>query len=481
MLLAKTLRSSTFRVALLCVGVFGAATAVLIIYLSTAADRYLRLRYDGTIAAEERLLQDAYLRQGEAEIARLARLDAGTQTREGSVLLLGDRDYHVLTGTEAAWPEAARLADGWVDFRETRGADGASSLVRAHIASFPDGNRLLVGRRMTELDDFARAIDTGVIAGLALLLVIAGAAGILVTRRTVARIETINATSSAIMASGLGKRIPLRGTRDEWDQLAENLNSMLARIEELVTGIKQVSDNVAHDLRTPLMRIRGRLEVALRRRLPEKDYERLIQHTVTDLDDILKTFSSLLRISAVEARERTHGFAMVDLALIGAEVADLYDAAAEERGTRVRFRGSEGALVLGDRDLLFEALANLVDNAVKHGGSDVEVTVERDRHGTVRLAVADRGPGIPAAEQNRVFARFYRLERSRSTPGNGLGLSLVQAVAQLHRAAITLHSTEPGLRVELHFPRAADAAGRSLRRAEHPRLASAERNGGALR
>ena len=175
MLLAKTLRSSTFRVALLCVGVFGAATAVLIIYLSTAADRYLRLRYDGTIAAEERLLQDAYLRQGEAEIARLARLDAGTQTREGSVLLLGDRDYHVLTGTEAAWPEAARLADGWVDFRETRGADGASSLVRAHIASFPDGNRLLVGRRMTELDDFARAIDTGVIAGLALLLVIAGA------------------------------------------------------------------------------------------------------------------------------------------------------------------------------------------------------------------------------------------------------------------------------------------------------------------
>jgi signal transduction histidine kinase len=480
-LLAKTLRSSTFRVALLCVGVFGAATAVLIIYLSTAADRYLRLRYDGAIAAEERLLQDAYLRQGEAEIARVSALDAGTQEREGSVVLLGDHDFRVLTGSETAWPEPARVADGWVEFSETRGEGGASSLVRARVVSFADGNRLLVGRRLAELDDFARAIDTGVVAGLALLLVIAGAAGILVTRRTVARIETINATSGAIMASGLGKRIPLRGTRDEWDQLAENLNSMLARIEELVTGIKQVSDNVAHDLRTPLMRIRGRLEVALRQRPAEKDYEQLIQRTVADLDDVLKTFASLLRISAVEARERTHGFATVDLALIGAEVADLYDAAAEERGTRVRFRGCEGAFVLGDRDLLFEALANLVDNAVKHGGSDVEVTVERDRRGVVCLAVADRGLGIPAAEQKRVFSRFYRLERSRSTPGNGLGLSLVQAVAQLHRAAITLRSTEPGLRVELLFPRVTEAAGQTPRRAEKPHLASAEPSRGALR
>ena len=431
--------------------VFGAATAALIIYLSSAADRYLRLRYDGVIVAEERLFLDAYQRSGADEIARLARLEAGQPAADGGVLLLCDASYRVVAGTGNVWPVAAREREGWVDIPAMRGEAGALSFVRAHVVALSDGNRLLVGRRIGELNDFAQAIDTGAIAGLALLLVMAGAAATLVTRRTVARIETINATSSAIMASGLGKRIPLRGTRDEWDQLAANLNAMLARIEELVAGIKRVSDNIAHDLRTPLMRMRGRLEVARRRRPMQAEYEQLIQHTVADLDDVLKTFASLLRISAVEARERTHGFAAVDLARIGAEVADLYDAAAEERGTRVRFRGGEGTFVLGDRDLLFEALANLVDNAVKHGGSDVEVTVERDRDG-VRLAVSDRGPGIPQSEQSRVFGRFYRLEQSRSTPGNGLGLSLVQAVAQLHRATISLRSIDPGLRVELQFP-----------------------------
>jgi signal transduction histidine kinase len=467
------------RVALLCVAVFGGATAALIVYLSTAADRYLRLRYDGAIAAEQRLFLDAYQRGGAGEIARLSRLEATTPEAAGSVLLLGDSGYRVLAGSETTWPEAARVADGWIDISETHEGGGDPSLVRAHVASLPDGNHLLVGRRMGELDDFARAIDTGVVAGVALLLVMATVAGLLVTRRTVARIETINATSSAIMASGLGKRIPLRGTRDEWDQLASNLNSMLARIEELVAGIKQVSDNIAHDLRTPLMRMRGRLEVAVRRHPSEREYEQLIQNTVSDLDDVLKTFASLLRISAVEARERTHGFAAVDLTRIGAEVADLYDAAAEERGARVRFQGVEDAFVLGDRDLLFEALANLVDNAVKHGGSDVEVTVDRDRRGIVRLAIADQGPGIPLVEQGRVFSRFYRLEQSRSTPGNGLGLSLVQAVAQLHRAQISLHLTNPGLRVELQFPRVDDAIEPTPRQIETSGLAAAGPTRGA--
>jgi signal transduction histidine kinase len=275
----------------------------------------------------------------------------------------------------------------------------------------------------------------------------------------VARIEAINATSRAIMASGLGKRIPTRGTKDEWDQLAQNLNSMLARIEELVRGIKEVSDNIAHDLRTPLMRMRGRLEVALRRSRNDEADEALIARTVAELDEVLKTFSSLLRISAVEARERTVGFGAVDLGKLAAEVVDLFDAAAEERGIHLRCSTTATAPVLGDRDLLFEALSNLIDNALKHGQSDVEVKVEPNGAAGVRLTVRDHGPGIPSSEHNHVFQRFYRLERSRSTPGNGLGLSLVHAVAQLHFAELALAEATPGLVVELKFPALATADG----------------------
>jgi signal transduction histidine kinase len=310
----------------------------------------------------------------------------------------------------------------------------------------------LSGEDLNDMAGFARTINRGLAIGVILLCVLASAAGISVTRRTVARIEAINATSRAVMASGLGKRIPTRGTKDEWDQLAQNLNSMLERIEDLVRGIKEVSDNIAHDLRTPLMRMRGRLEVALRARRNGEADEALIARTVTELDEVLKTFSSLLRISAVEARERTVGFGSVDLGKLAAEVTDLFDAAAEERGIHLRCAAAATAPVLGDRDLLFETLSNLIDNALKHGQGDVEVSVEPEGAAGVRLRVRDHGPGIPSGERKHVFQRFYRLERSRTTPGNGLGLSLVQAVAQLHGAELALVDAAPGLAVELRFP-----------------------------
>jgi signal transduction histidine kinase len=255
------------------------------------------------------------------------------------------------------------------------------------------------------------------------------------------------------MRSGLGERIPLRGTDDEWDGLAENLNSMLDRIEELVETNRQVSDNIAHDLRTPLTRMRGRLERACNQELDVSRRQALVSDTIGELDVILTTFSSLLRISQIEARARTAGFRNIDLTAIIREVAELFEPAAEERGVRLKVDACEVVPAVGDRDLLFDAISNLVDNAIKHGGEhgEVGIAVSEGVDGPV-LAITDRGPGIPIEERKQVLRRFYRLERSRNSPGNGLGLSLVAAVANLHGARLALTDNAPGLKVELHFP-----------------------------
>jgi signal transduction histidine kinase len=311
---------------------------------------------------------------------------------------------------------------------------------------------VLVRQGIGDLDGLTRTIETALLAGVALLVVITAVAGVAITRRTVGRIEAINATSRAIMQTGLDQRIPLRGTRDEWDQLAANLNSMLDRVEALMAEVKQVSDNVAHDLRTPLTRMRGRLEKASTRQRDGEQDQALIADTMADLDAVLRMFASLTRISQIEAGDRT-SFRTVDLAEIASEVVELFDAAAEDKRSQLDAVADQRVPVTGDRDLLFDAVANLVDNAIKYGREAGRVTVEvtqSDRGATV--SVADDGPGIPDDERQQVFKRFYRLERSRHTPGNGLGLSLVAAVARLHGAHIEMLDNKPGLKCRLEFP-----------------------------
>ena len=254
------------------------------------------------------------------------------------------------------------------------------------------------------------------------------------------------------MLSGLDKRIPLRGTDDEWDRVAENLNLMLDRIETLMGEVKQVSDNVAHDLRTPLTRMRGRLEKAYHGQRIGEDDQLLIGDTIAELDAVLRIFSSLTRIAQIETQARKGAFRTVNLVEISNEVVELYDAAAEQDGTRLTVVGDREVLVIGDRDLIFDAIANLVDNAMKHGRARglVVVTNEHLDGGPV-VSIADNGPGIPPASTEQVFKRFYRIEHSRYTSGNGLGLSLVAAVVRLHEAQIEMLDNSPGLRLKLWF------------------------------
>jgi signal transduction histidine kinase len=372
--------------------------------------------------------------------------------------LLTDPSLVYISGNLESWPATLRGDRGWDNFTPLgwQSKSAERPLFRASYQVLPDGYHLLVGHAVDDLERFGEKITIGLAWAAGLFLVLAAAAGISTSRRSVARIEAINATSREIIESGLRERIPLRGTGDEWDGLAENLNSMLDRIEDLVESNRQVSDNVAHDLRTPLTRMRGRLERAYNRQLDAGQYHRLIGEVIGDLDEILRTFSSLLRITQIETRDRTAGFRNLDLTEITREVLELFDPAAEENGVTLRLAASDRAEVVGDRDLLFDAISNLVDNAIKHGGKgdgEVTVAISRNAAGPV-LSVADRGPGIPIEEREHVLRRFYRLERSRKSPGNGLGLSLVAAVANLHGARIEMADNSPGLRSELHFQRA---------------------------
>lgn len=469
MLLGKALRSSTFKFALVSIAVFGAVVIALFgyVYWSTAA--YVLSRTDRAIEAERASLRQAYDSGGRGGLSKAIARRLTDRAPDGGFYLLADPSYAVVAGNLGQWPSALKESgEGWSKLKLDAAKPDASktdaapdrALLRARFETLPDGSHLLVAK---DIDDARRFVNGiyGVLAFTILFVfLLAAVASVSVTRRTVGRIESINAISRAIMESGLGRRIPLRGSQDEWDQLAHNLNSMLERIEGLMGEVKQVTENVAHDLRTPLMRMRGRLEKAsIGRRNAEGD-QSLINAAIADLDDVLRMFSAVTRIAQIEAAaNRAAAFRPVDLAEVADQVVELFDAAAEDKGGHIKVADGGAVVVSADRDLLFDAMANLVDNAIKHGREAGQVTVAIGRNdGGALITVADDGPGIPADEYQHVFRRFYRLERSRGTPGNGLGLSLVAAVARLHGARIDMFDNAPGLKVELHFPLTADSA-----------------------
>lgn len=451
MLLAKALKSSTYRLALISIGLFGAAVLGFFGYVYWATASYVRMRSDQAIAAERLALRAAYETGGRSGLISAIdkRLAAGRF--EGGLYLLAEPSLSRIAGNLAIWPNSLKGSSGWGAISAPEG--GAA--LRAVFETLPDGSHLLVGKNVDDLNGLANQIKAALLLTVAFTCLLAGFASVFVTRRTVGRIESINATSRAIMQSGLGERIPLRGTRDEWDQLAGNLNLMLDRIETLMGEVRQVTDNVAHDLRTPLSHMRGRLEkAAIQPRDADRD-QSLIADTMSNVDAVLRLFSSITRISQIEANDRTAALPIVNLFGIATDVADLFEPAFEEKNGQLSVVGDRNVLIAGDRDLLFDALANLVDNASKHGRDRGNVVVEvTHADGCALISVRDDGPGIPPDERQNVLKRFYRLEQSRRTTGNGLGLSLVAAVARLHLARIELLDNAPGLRFELRFPAA---------------------------
>jgi signal transduction histidine kinase len=464
-LLSKTFRSSTLKISFIYVLVFSCAIFGVLVYVYWSTVAYLDEMLDQSVKTETAALIETFSRSG--RIGLMSQINARISDKffDSWVYLLTDKSLGYVAGNLKSWPTAALVEQEWREFTpaDWHGEPSKPPLLRAVDQVLPDGYHLLVGRKLHDLARYRDDILISLIWVAGSFLILAAAAGISTSRRSVARIEAINATSRKIIETGLGGRIPLRGTGDEWDGLAQNLNSMLDRIEDLVETNRQVSHNVAHDLRTPLTRVRGRLERAYNQQLVAEEYRALIGGVIADLDEILRIFSSLLRIAQIETRDRVAGFRDIDLTGIVREVAELFDPTAEESGVRMQLSAGDRVHVIGDRDLLFDAISNLVDNAIKHGGRNgrVMVAVAQARHSAL-LSIADCGPGIPIGERTHVLRRFYRLEGSRNSPGSGLGLSLVAAVAHLHGARIAMADNSPGLRVELHFPKPETAMSETL-------------------
>jgi signal transduction histidine kinase len=286
----------------------------------------------------------------------------------------------------------------------------------------------------------------------AISLALALAGGALVSRNLLLRIETISRAARDIMAGDFSRRIPTHGTADELDHLVASLNAMLERNQLGMESVRQVSNDIAHDLRTPLTRLRQRLEVAQRRGRSVEEWQRTADGCISDMDAILETFGALLRIAQIESGMPARRFAKVDLSELLRTVIELYEPMAKEKEQPFTADIASGLTVWGDRELLTQMISNVIENAMKHSPRGASIgLVTSESASTIVVAVNDSGPGIPSEQRARVFQRFHRLERSRSTPGNGLGLSLVEAIAALHQIGIELTNNTPGLRVTLRF------------------------------
>ena len=451
--MGKLLRSSQFRLSLVYLGIFGGSVLILLGFLYWATVGYMARQTEATIDAEVQGLAEQYRQRGLTGLSSLLR--ERSRHNASSVYLLTDAQLRPMVGNLGRWPESVSKTDDWLTFRLPISADTGPELHTARARQFRlrGGLRLLVGRDVQELVAMEQLLQRALMWGLVVTSLLGLGGAITMSRSMVHRLDSINQTTGRIMAGDLSRRVPSAGSGDDFDELADNLNAMLDRIQRLMEDVRRVSDNVAHDLRTPLTRIKNQLdEIAVSPTLGDTQ-RAAVRTVIAEADALLSTFNALLRIARVEAGERRQRFESVDLAEIAQDVLEFYDPLADAKGLQLTSGLIYGLQVSGDRDLLFQALANLVDNAIKYTPAPGKVTIRsRVKLGRAIVEVSDSGPGIPVRYRDKVLQRFTRLDDSRSTPGNGLGLSLVAAVAQLHGAKLVLGGTD-GLLVQLDFER----------------------------
>jgi len=476
--LGKLLRTTAFRLTLVYLALFALFAALLLFFFALNTRRLLTEQITTSVTTEVAGLHDQYERGG---IGRVAAVVEIRSRRPGSSLyLVANPLGQGIAGNVASLDTGILTQTGWVEtsYQRLDSPEGVEHRALVLVSELPDGFHLLVGR---DIEERQRIYDIILTAGrwsIAAVVVLGLGGGFFVSRHILSRVDAITEKAKTISAGDLSGRLPVTGTGDEIDRLALNFNDMLDRIEALMRGFKEVSDNVAHDLKTPLTRLRNRCEAALRNARTDADYRVALHSTIEESEGLIRTFDALLMIARAESGEAGHGMVDLDAAEIARGVAELYEPVAEEKGLHLVVDAPGPALVHGRRELISQALANLVDNAIKYAApaqpraelalageaaappadeaapSPTITVAARNDGDRVVLTVADNGPGIPSDARAHAVERFVRLEQSRSQPGSGLGLSLASAVAHLHHGELRLEDNEPGLKATILLPRA---------------------------
>ena len=454
----RSWRTYSFRITLLYFALLGTAVLILFgaIYWVTA--EFMQKQLHTSIRGEQSLLRETFDAGGIEALSAAIAQRSGPAGQTANYYLLQDAAGHRVAGNLSAQPAAAA---GWVELPippqldpgEVNSGEESDTLL-ARGAMLPNGWFMMVGKdtdRFTDFQDKIVDIAAWSLGGMLLLVILGGRA---VSASMLRRLNTIRDASGEIMRGNLSRRIALRGSGDEFDHLSENLNAMLDRIQTLMENLRQVSNDIAHDLRTPLTRLRHRLEGAHDKAQNPEEFRAALETAIGETDEILATFGALLRIAQIESGTRRADFTAVDLSGLVSTLVETYAPVAEDHRHVLDARVDQGISVEGDRPLLVQMLANLIENAIRHTPPDTAIEIDLlAGAGRPICRIRDDGPGVPEAERRKVFRRFYRLDASRTTPGNGLGLSLVAAVADLHRIQVTLEDGQPGLFVTLQFPR----------------------------
>jgi len=464
----KLIRTTAFRLTLVYLLLFALFAASLLGYFAWNTRRLITEQITTTVNAEIGEISDIYARLG---------LRGLVFTIENRALRPGANLYLVTTpaglavaGNVGSLAPGVMASLGWSEtaYRRLDEQNTRDHRALVRVSELTSGFRLLIGRDLEERRRLFGIVAKAAQWSLLVVVVLGIGGGIFVARRVLRRIDAMTGTTRRIMAGDLSGRLPVGRSGDELDRLAENLNAMLERIEALMMGLKEVSDNIAHDLKTPLTRLRNRAEEALAKSGSEAEYRSALERTIEESDGLIRTFNALLMIARAESGQARGDMTDFDAADVARGIQELYEPLAEDDGMTLRVKTSP-ALVHGNRELISQALANLVENAIKYGkphssilplsagagaaAAGNEIVIEARRDGdSVLLSVTDHGPGIPEADRSHAVERFVRLEASRTQPGSGLGLSLASAVATLHGGELRLGDAHPGLSATLAIP-----------------------------
>lgn len=455
--------STAVRLSAIFILLFGLCAGALVLYVSAMSERLLIAEIRETLAQETRDMQRAYDRGGVGQLARIMEIRA--RQPGANLYMIAGPSGDVLAGNVSAVPPGLFDKAGWTTepFPYKRFQENGKQFKRIAIANifvFDNGMRILIGRDLAEPGALRMLVRRAVFFTVVAMGVGALLLWLFIGRNALKRIDRISDASAKIMAGDLSQRLPVGRSGDEYDRLSVSLNTMLERIGKLNEGLRQVSDNIAHDLKTPLTRLRNRASEAISVSDPDQRRQSL-EGIIAESDQLIRTFDALLMISRVEAGSQAASLSDLDLSAIAADCVELYEPVAEEAGFRLEAAISPGIGAKGNRELIGQTLANLIDNAIKYADGTaterlIRVSLAADGDG-VALSVADHGRGIPAARRADVLKRFVRLDESRSKPGTGLGLSLAEAVMELHGGSIALSDTDPangehpGLTVTLRF------------------------------